>query len=182
MQEIEYILSKNNCTNQYFLGCVELHNLIDFVKRNFDLNKEKIIIVVLLYEGGYPPRPDQIGHYILLFWQKVSTKYYNCILFDSFKPEFDVNTRKILKSVLSFSYTKSLRSNSLTYQSPFSCVCGLYSIVVAVLLCRGKTLEAITELFSSENKQANDRFVYKFVKKYFPVLNSTRLLDCDGVF
>ncbi len=182
-REIDFILSSNSCTKPYFLGCVEIFNLIDFVKNKFDFNKEKNIIVVLLFEDGKIPPADAIGHYILLFWNKTITGNFVCTIFDSSKPTFDANTVKILKTTFQITKTKTVEQNSQGYQSPDSCVCGLYSIVVALFLCQGRTLQEISKLFDPQDKLLNDLFVYKFVKKYFGIfLNSGRLLHCDGLF
>ena len=176
--QINHILSKNSCTNSYFLGCVDLFNLCDFVHTNFDFNKPKNIIIVLLYPNGNKlPDPEQIGHYILLFWCQPSS----CVVFDSMGSNFDSKSSKILKSVFLYTKVKTIEENTVQLQPTGSCTCGLYCILVALLLCEGKSLQEIVQSFDFNDRFGNDRTVYKFAKKHFNFISRKRLLYCQDL-
>ena len=174
--EIDFILSKNSCTDKYFLGCVDIYNFVKLIRNKFDWDKSKNIVIVLLLENP----TSTVGHYIVLFWQKTVTNIFHCTLFDSLGGHFDSKTRKKLKSVLNFTNTTTLESNSVQYQSSNSCVCALYSIVAAISFCQGNTLKQFTNNFDSQDRAENDQLVFNFVKKHFKYISRDRLITCAG--
>ena len=177
------MLSKNSCTKSYFLGCVDLLDLCDFVHTNFDFNKSKNIIIVLFYPNGVQrPGPEEIGHYILLFWNKQSDSLnFSCVVFDSMGSNFDSRSSKILKSVFLYTKVKTIEENTVQLQPTGSCTCGLYCILVALLLCEGKSLQEIVQSFDFNDRFGNDRTVYKFAKKHFNFISRKRLLYCQDL-
>ena len=181
--EIDFVLSKNSCTNQYFLGCVDISDLFGFIKHKFDKNKLINIVVLLLLEKGQKPvEKATIGHYILLFWKKSEKNNFHCTVFDSLGFQFsNVQANNILKAVFHFTSTTSVNSNRYQYQDSKSCVCGAYCIVVALLLCQNRTLTEITSEFDPNDKFNNDYKVFYYIKKHFKFFRRDRLLYCDGI-
>ena len=181
--EIDFVLSKNSCTNQYFLGCVDISDLFDFIKNKFDKNKIINITVLLLLEKGEKPVGKTIvGHYILLFWKKSEKNNFHCTVFDSLGFQHsDIRTNEILKAVFRLTSTTSVESNRYQYQEANSCVCGAYCIVVALLLCQNCTLTEITSEFNPNDKFSNDYKVFRYLKKHFKFFRADRLLHCNGI-
>jgi hypothetical protein len=105
----------------------------------------------------------------------VKTEDNNGIYFDSYgQPPYNLEeVGMILDSCVDWYF------NDVKLQSPFSSVCGPYTIFFLTHYARGYSLKHISHLLNEGDLHANDAFIFNYIKEMYPydTVQSLKVID-----
>lgn len=144
------IMKLDELSNKFFKGVFASDDL------NFILKKNESVIINLC-----PSHVTSMCHWIFVYNKNDEFLFY----FDS----SGIATCMIVKEIYEFllKHKKKVYYNNLKIQHNDSILCGLFCVVILMLIYRNLSLQNIMKLFNTKNLKKNDIIIlkiYKFLK------------------